>query len=414
MFVTIRSDSSTRMRHRAAYILQSTLRLVPPSPTSDVAIVGAGPAGAWTAWRLARKGARVSIFDGSHPREKPCGGGVTGRALALVAPAVSMRDLPAIVIESARFEANGRAADVSLTSDDPTSPPLIVTPRASFDGALADAAWSAGARRVSERVVDVQVGRDGVVLTTRQGTHRAAVVVGADGVNSLVRRRVHRPFPRTDLSIATGFYVRGRSSREIVVGFSFDPPGYMWSFPRPDHLAIGMCAPADRSSAAALRRAVVGWVERAGLGSGAELEPYAWPIPSLAPEGWDRARVSGDRWLLVGDAAGLVDPITREGIYWALESATLAASAIVGPGAAATYADRLRDEIVPELVAAGRLQSGFFRPAFLSLLLDALASSGRIRAVMADLVSGRQPYTTLRRRLLRTFEWKLAWRMMKN
>lgn len=383
-----------------------------PTAASDVAIVGAGPAGAWAAWQLARQGARVSVFDGSHPREKPCGGGVTGRALALVAPAVGVGDLPAIVIESARFEANGRTAEVPLVSDDPSATPLVVAPRASFDGALVDAAISAGAHRVSERVRDVQLGRDGVVLTTRDGAYRAALVIGADGANSLVRRRVHRPFSRTDLSIAAGFYVRGRSSREIVVAFSFDPPGYLWSFPRPDHLAVGICAPAECSSAAALRRAVAAWIEREGLGPGAVLEPYAWPIPSLAPEGWGRARVSGDRWLLVGDAAGLVDPITREGIYWALESATFAASAVASPDAATTYADRLRDEIVPELVSAGRLRSGFFQPRFVSLLLDALAASGRVRAVMADLVAGRQPYATLRRRLIRTFEWKLAWSMM--
>jgi len=387
---------------------------MPPALASDVAIVGAGPAGAWAAWQLARQGARVSVFDGSHPREKPCGGGVTGRALALVAPAVGVGDLPAIVIESARFEANGRAAEVPLASQDPAAPPLVVAPRAAFDGALANAAFSAGAHLVSERVRDVQVGRDGVALATREGTYRAALVIGADGANSLVRRRVHRPFPRTDLSIATGFYVRGRSSREIVVAFSFEPPGYLWSFPRPDHLAIGICAPAECSTAAALRRTVAAWIERQEFGRGAALEPYAWPIPSLAPDGWNRARVSGDRWLLVGDAAGLVDPITREGIFWALESATFAASAVTSPGAATAYADRLRDEIVPELVSAGRLRTGFFRPAFVSLLLDALASSGRVRAVMADLVAGRQPYTTLRRRLIRTLEWKLAWKMVRH
>src|SRR5260370_2208164 len=69
----------------------------------DVAIVGAGPAGARAAYGFARRGARVTIFDGSHPREKPCGGGVTGRALALVADAVDPAAFPRTVIRSARF-----------------------------------------------------------------------------------------------------------------------------------------------------------------------------------------------------------------------------------------------------------------------------------------------------------------------
>ena len=153
---------------------------------------------------------------------------------------------------------------------------------------------------------------------------------------------------------------------------------------------------------------------RAGLAPGATLEPYTWPIPSLAPDAWARARFAGDRWLLVGDAAGLVDPMTREGIHWALLSADLAASSIAGPAASARYAERLGAEVVPELVAAARLRSGFFRPAFVSLLVDGLVSSARIRAVMADLVAGRQPYATLRRRLLATREWRLAWRLIRR
>src|SRR4051812_14711014 len=73
------------------------------STQSDVAIVGAGPAGARAAYLLARRGARVTLFDGSHPREKPCGGGVTGRALALVSDAVNPAAFPNTVVRSARF-----------------------------------------------------------------------------------------------------------------------------------------------------------------------------------------------------------------------------------------------------------------------------------------------------------------------
>src|SRR6185295_5113512 len=84
---------------------------------SDVAVVGAGPAGAWAAYTLARLGARVTLFDPSHPREKPCGGGVTGRALALVADALN-GDVPQTVIRRARFiDTGGGDATIDLEPD---------------------------------------------------------------------------------------------------------------------------------------------------------------------------------------------------------------------------------------------------------------------------------------------------------
>ena len=84
--------------------------------TLDVAIIGAGPSGAWAAYTLARSGARVTLIDPSHPREKPCGGGVTGRALALVAGGIDVERLPACAIRSARFTdaAGGQQATVHL------------------------------------------------------------------------------------------------------------------------------------------------------------------------------------------------------------------------------------------------------------------------------------------------------------
>ena len=162
-----------------------------------------------------------------------------------------------------------------------------------------------------------------------------------------------------------------------------------------------------------LRRLVDDWLDQRPVGPAVSLERYSWPIPSLAAAAVDRERPAGDRWMLLGDAAGLVDPITREGIYFALRSAELAASAIVGnrsPGAA--YAAALGDDIHAELRRAARFKRAFFRPRFLRLLHDALGQSTAVRAVMADLVAGRQPYRGLKRRLLATMELGLAWRLL--
>ena len=369
---------------------------------ADVAIVGAGPAGAWTAYRLARAGARVVLFDPSHPREKPCGGGVTGRALAIVSDAIGGRLAPS---DTVRVRA-ARIGDARVPLDDGA---LVVVGRRSFDGALLEAAIAAGASFEPARVLDVDVGTRGVALRTSAGVRRADAVVAADGANSLVRRRVSRGFRRDQLSIATGFYASGATSHEIVIEFVADPPGYIWSFPRPDHLAVGICAQADAGAGAdALRARVAGWIQATGLAPGATLVPYSWPIPSLGAADFS-APVAGPRWLLVGDAAGLVDPITREGIFFGLRSADFAAAALGEAEAHGRYAAQLREEVVAELALAARLKAGFFTPPFVRLLVTALQRSAAIRTVLADLVAGRQGYRTLKWRLLRTLEIGLAW-----
>src|SRR6478672_7947131 len=124
----------------------------------DVAIVGAGPAGAHAAYVLARRGVRVTIFDGSHPREKPCGGGVTGRALALVRDEIVPANFSHTVIRSARFTQSGLRSDVQpeklavgahVPLDDDA---LVVVSRSVFDEELLKAAVSVGASLVRSRV----------------------------------------------------------------------------------------------------------------------------------------------------------------------------------------------------------------------------------------------------------------------
>ena len=400
----------------------------------DVAIVGAGPAGARAAYVLARRGARVTIFDPSHPREKPCGGGVTGRALALVDDAIDPSSFARTTIRAARFTnagsertrpTNDRIDARQRRTSGPFGPgdagscvdldggALIVASRSTFDAALLAAAERAGAMVERARVTDVTADTGGVTLETAGGRRRADFVIGADGANSLVRRRVASAFRRSQLSIATGFFARGVTSDEIVVELTADPPGYIWSFPRPDHLAIGICAQADAGvTAEALRGRTAAWISATGIARGARLQPYSWPIPSLSVRDFEDPALAGPRWALVGDAAGLVDPITREGIYFGLASGDWIGAALGTRHGAREYAARVRDEAIAELVRAARLKAGFFRPVFVSLLLRALEQSAAIRAVMADLVSGRQRYATLKWRLIKTFEVGLAWRAL--
>jgi geranylgeranyl reductase family protein len=379
----------------------------------DVAIVGAGPAGAWAAYGLARRGARVTLIDGSHPREKPCGGGVTGRALALVSGAIDERRLPVCAIHTARFVDSMQRTSTAVPLGERA---LVVAGRAEFDGALFETARAAGATVLRSRALNVARDRSGFVIETPAGPVRTRTIIGADGANSLVRRKLARPFDRAELSIATGYFVHGVTSQEILLEFVDDPPGYLWSFPRPTHLAVGICAQADAgATAAALRARAASWVRTMNLAGQATLEPYSWPIPSLSARGFENLTTSGPGWFLVGDAAGLVDPVTREGIYFALRSGEWAAeAAAAADGGPARYRQRIQDEIGADLVRAAKFKAKFFEPRFRGLLLAALRSSGKVRRIMADLIAGDQPYATLKWSLMRTVELGLAWRLIRS
>ena len=352
------------------------------------------------------------MFDASHPREKPCGGGVTARALDIVTDAIAPGTLPSVAITSATFEHGGQVVDMMLGDRPDRAPLLAVVSRRVFDEALLAAAVESGALLIRSRVRRIAAAPAGWTLESDSAPVQADWLLGADGPTSLVRRTVRTPFARRDLSIATGFYVHGRTSSTISIAFEDAPPGYLWSFPRPDHLAVGACAQADQASPPALLAIVSSWIQR-NVVPGARLEKYSWPIPSLGAEALDREEPSGPGWLLLGDAGGMVDPITREGIYFALASGDAAAASLAQhDGTSRLYGERIRDTVHAELRRAAALKARFFSPHFTALLIEALRSSAGIRDVMTDLISGTQPYRGLRRRLLRTGEARLGLRLM--
>jgi flavin-dependent dehydrogenase len=202
------------------------------------------------------------------------------------------------------------------------------------------------------------------------------------------------------------------TNAEIAVDFDNTPTGYVWSFPRVDHLAVGACGQADSVTAPALLARTASWI-RQHVPNATHLERYSWPIPSLTEAALRAERPSGRGWMLVGDSAGLVDPITREGIYFALLSAEYAATSLRGQAPEVDYRTLLRATVYEELIRAAQLKARFFRPELLGLLVRALRRSARIRAIMADLVAGRQTYAGLRDRLLGTLEWRLMFELFR-
>ena len=358
----------------------------------NVAVVGAGPAGALLALHLARDGATVTLFDASHPREKPCGGGVTAKALALLPEGPAGDPLPGRPVSACRFESGeGHAVDVPLAR------PVVVASRLELDGWLLRRAIAAGALHVAARVTAVAKGS----VTAGGELHSCDLVAGADGAGSLVRRTFLSPTPPARLAMAAGWFAPGAAP--MLVRFAPGLAGYLWLFPRPDHVGVGICAPL----AAAPTRDLLARLEREVARSFPALVPddeagrYAHTIPSPSADAASIREIAGEGWALVGDAAALADPITGEGIYYALRSAALLAETLREDGSPRRYPERALDDFGADLLKAAALHARFYAPGFAARMIRYAARSASIRGVLGDLVLGEQGYVGLKRRLVR-------------
>ena len=290
----------------------------------DVLVVGAGPAGSATALRLARAGVRVVLADRARfPRDKPCGGGLTGRALRQapcgVAPVVER------VVDT--FELR-LGAGPRFRRRSP-APLIAMTQRRRLDTHLAEQAAAAGADlRDGARVEELEVGEEGVSARVGGAVLRADVAVGADGANGLVARAAG-----LDPGIVHGVALEGnapwgllraeRYETTAVVEVGTVPGGYGWVFPKGDHANLGVGGWA--SEGPKLRAHLDRLARREGVSPGElrDVRGHRLPMRRLG------ASPANGRVLLVGDAAGLVDPLSGDGIYEAFVSARLAAEAIV-------------------------------------------------------------------------------------
>ncbi|HZH90749.1 MAG TPA: NAD(P)/FAD-dependent oxidoreductase [Pyrinomonadaceae bacterium] len=403
----------------------------------DALIVGAGPAGSFAAERLARGGARVALFDGRPAGEpKACGGGVTSKALK--AWPHLLEAFGRTVDEVEMYSPAGRRVRLKLDA------PFAIYSRAAFDSYLRDRAIQAGAHFISERV-SVKVERDaGEPWTARSRSGeswRGAVLVAADGANSPIARRLAGALPNSEMEVAFGYRAPLPKGDDAPTVIAFLPGwvGYAWAFPRLDHISFGIATSQDafdhHSLDALLWEFMIGyyriredshaplWSSQAKNTSAgdarndeiekklrASVDRYAARIPGLTMETWKTRRVGSDAWALLGDAAGFADPVTGEGIYYALRSAELFAEAYLA-GRAATYEELWRADFGRELHRAsamrGRFYGDFLGAPFTDRMIDFALFHPGIRRTLRELVAGDQGYVNLKRALARSALWPL-------
>jgi geranylgeranyl reductase family protein len=371
-----------------------------------VAVLGGGPAGAFTAERLASAGLDTILFDEKLAWEKPCGGGLTYKAYNTYPFLIENNTPKKLVTETVLAAPHAKAATLRL------SEPLLIYSRFDLNRLMLERAERAGARIEMARVLETTRTAAGWRLRTTQGSLDADFCVVATGARNPLRDFGTQLTARDTMS-ALGYYVPG-SQPQIDIQFLPHLEGYIWIFPRCEHLSVGICGKGE--PAAALRKRLENYMARRGLScKGATF--YSHLLPSLETEAWKKNRLSGDGWLAVGDAAGLVDPITGEGLYYALRSADLAAKALLselGNLAEKLHAYRrlLRRDFTADLEFGSRLAKRVFLGRFLfgsvpARMVQFTRRSTRFSGVIEDLFAGKQPYLGLKNRLLRNLNGSL-------
>jgi geranylgeranyl reductase family protein len=336
--------------------------------TYDAVVVGAGPAGSTCAYRLASQGTRVLLVDRARfPRDKPCGGGVTGRAARLLPFALDpvVEDVVGYVdlrLRYGKFHARGRG-----------EPLVYMTQRLRLDHFLVEQAVAVGAEfRDDLRVTGVELRDDGVAVEAGDERIEAGALVGADGVNGVVGRTLGLGGNRTvgvalEGNVPFAALDSGRYRGRAVIELAVLPGGYGWVFPKGDHANVGVGG--WESQGQKLRSALGLLCDAHGIAPGDVEGLRGYRLPLRAP-GQALAR---RRALLVGDAAGLIDPISGDGIFEAFLSADYAAQAVLDllDGRAATlepYGRRLDRRLATHLWASWGIKVAldrFPRPTFL-------------------------------------------------
>ncbi|MFC4149680.1 geranylgeranyl reductase family protein [Micromonospora mangrovi] len=322
----------------------------------DLAVVGGGPAGLSAAHAAARAGVRTLVVErATHPRYKTCGGGLIGTSLAEVAGRIEVPVHDRV--DRVTFTRDGRRG---FTRRHSAGPLVAMVRRAEFDDRLRRAAVAAGAEvREGVAVRAVEQDDDGVRLRLADGdTVRARTVVGADGSSGITARHVGVAYRQVDLGLELELPVppaeQERWRGRLLLDWGPVPGSYAWVFPKGDSLTVGVIS--ARGEGARTRAYLRDFVDRLGL-AGVTPEHDSGHLTRCRAEDSPLRR---GRVLVVGDAAGLLEPWSREGISYALRSGALAGAAVAADDLGA-YEREVQRRLVPSMRAGHRLLEVFER-----------------------------------------------------
>ena len=361
---------------------------------AEIAIVGGGPSGAMCGEQLARAGHKVRIFDEHLAWEKPCGGGLTHKAVECF-PFLLDNPYPKKLVRSVELIAsNEQRANLEMTH------PIVIYSRRVLNGMLLDRAKAAGCDVQQAHVLGVDTSTTKPRYSIDGEWRSADFLVLAAGARNQIAPDT-RPLQRDELEMTQGYFVP-QTAESITVKFLPHFEGYIWSFPRCDHLSVGICGSMATHTSAELKTHLGTFVERHGI-STENAKFYSHVLPSPQERTLSDRTVLGKNWALVGDAAAWVDPLTGEGLFYAMRSGELLGRSLA-EGCPEKYMSWVKAAFSSELEFAARIVRRFYRGSFLGTavtthMVQLMNRSAVFRQLMGDLFSGTQDYSSLKRRL---------------
>lgn len=370
----------------------------------DVIIIGAGPSGAMAAYSLATRGVSVLILEKSvFPRYKVCGGGLTHKIIREVP-----YDLSPVFesgIHAIRFSCCFKEEFIRRSDE----PMIYCTMRDRLDELMVNQALAAGGRiEFGEKVTEVRQENRGMIVKTARNTYESTVVIGADGASGICSHQIdlHRDLisgMAWEAELAGDPDELKLWGQTVFLDWGTLYGGYAWVFPKNDHFSVGVGGPA--TLAGHMMAYYAKFLRSTGIGFGTQHSIRAWPIPVKVK----KSRFHKGTMLLAGDAGGLTDPLTGEGIYYAIRSGKIAAetSVLYLSGNILSmdqYSFRINDELMPELLEAGNIRRVFH--ALPKTIHRLVRDRERVWNAFGKILRGERDYRDVPRGLGR---WSALW-----
>jgi flavin-dependent dehydrogenase len=362
---------------------------------AEIAIVGGGPSGAMCGEQLARAGHQVRIFDEHLAWEKPCGGGLTNKAINYF-PFLLDNPYPKKLVHAVDLIASDEQRVTMKMKQ-----PIVIYSRTVLNGMLLKRAQEAGCTVQRSHVIGVDTASQKPRFCVEGEWCQADYLVLAAGARNQLLPET-RPLQRDELEMTQGYFVP-QTADAITIKFLPHFEGYIWSFPRQDHLSVGICGSMSAHTSTELRSHLGEFVEQHKIPTG-NAKFYSHVLPSPQERTFSQRPVLGRNWAMIGDAAACVDPLTGEGLFYALRSGELLGRALA-EGCPEKYPARVKAAFSAELEFAARIVRRFYRGSFLGTsvptrMVQFMRKSPVFRQLVGDLFSGAQDYTSLKQRVL--------------